>query len=133
MHLHRFFGSRTMMNSPGGQGSKRRSTRLKIAYLLLQFSGSRLEVSLFRLFIAAEEKVIGATLTQEAEGQEYIVTYLSRRLLDAESRYSFVERLCLSLYFACTKLRHYLLSSECKVFGQTDVLKHMIQRPILSG
>ena len=77
--------------------------------------------------------MIGAALTQEAEGQEYIITYLSRRLLDAESRYSFVERLCLSLYFACTKLRHYLLSSECKVFGQTDVLKHMIQRPILSG
>ena len=87
----------------------------------------------FRLYIAAEEKVIGAVLTQEAEGQEYVITYLSRRLLDAESRYSFVERLCLSLYFACTKLRHYLLSSECKVFSQTDVIKHMIHRPILSG
>ena len=45
----------------------------------------------FRLYIAAEEKVIGAALTQEAEGQEYIITYLSRRLLDAESRYSFVK------------------------------------------
>ena len=44
-----------------------------------------------------------------------------------------MEKLCLSLYYACTKLRHYLLSSECKVVGQTDVLKHMIQRPILSG
>ena len=63
----------------------------------------------------------------------YVITYLSRRLLDAESRYSFVERLCLSLYFACTKLRHYLLSSESKVFSQTDVIKHMIHRPILSG
>ena len=39
----------------------------------------------FRLYIAAEDKVIGAALTQEAEGQEYVVTYLSRRLLDAES------------------------------------------------
>ena len=62
-----------------------------------------------------------------------VITYLSRRLLDAESRYNFVERLCLSLYFACTKLRHYILSSEYKVFGQTDVIKHMIHRPILSG
>ena len=87
----------------------------------------------FRLYIAAEEKVIGAVLTQEAEGQEYVITYLSRRLLDAESRYSFVEWLCLSLYFACTKLRHYLLSSECKVFSQTDVIKHMIHMPILNG
>ena len=87
----------------------------------------------FRLYIAAEEKVIGAALTQEAEGKEYVVTYLSRRLLDVESRYSFLERLCMSLYFACTKLRHYLLSSECQVLSQTDVLKHMIQKPILSG
>src|SRR5664279_1633181 len=72
-------------------------------------------------------------LNQEAGGKEYVITYLSRRLLDAESRYSFVERLCLSLYYACTKLRHYLLSSECKVVGQTDVIKHMIQNRFLVG
>ena len=77
--------------------------------------------------------MIGAALTQEAGGKEYVITYLSRRLVGAESRYSFVEKLCLSLYYACTKLRRYLLSNECKVVGQTDVLRHMIQRPILSG
>ena len=32
----------------------------------------------FGLYIAAEEKVIGAALTQEAEGHEYVITYLSR-------------------------------------------------------
>ena len=31
----------------------------------------------FRLYVAAEDKVIGAVLTQETEGKEYIVTYLS--------------------------------------------------------
>ena len=70
-----------------------------------------------RLYIAAEERVIGAALTQEAEGKEYVITYLSPHLLDAESRYSFVEKLCLSLYYACTKLRHFLLSSKCNVVG----------------
>ena len=64
----------------------------------------------FRLYVAAEDKVIGAVLTQETEGKEYIITYLSRRLIDAETRYTFIEKLCLSLYYACTKLRHYLLS-----------------------
>jgi hypothetical protein len=38
----------------------------------------------FRLYIAAEDKVIGAVLTQETEGKEHVVTYLSRRLVDAE-------------------------------------------------
>ena len=48
-------------------------------------------------------------------------------------RYTSIEKLCLSLYYACTKLRHYLLSSTCIVVCQTDVIKHMLQNPILSG
>ena len=39
----------------------------------------------------------------------------------------------MSLYYACTKLRHYLLSSTCIVVCQTDVIKHMLQKPTLSG
>ena len=30
-------------------------------------------------------------------------------------------------------MRHYLLSSTCIVVCQTDVIKHMLQKPILSG
>jgi hypothetical protein len=47
----------------------------------------------FRLYIAAEDKVIGAVLIQETEGKEHVVTYLSRRLVDAETRYTFIEKL----------------------------------------
>ena len=39
----------------------------------------------------------------------------------------------MSLYYVCTKLRHYLLSSTCIVVCQTDVIKYMLQKPILSG
>ena len=87
----------------------------------------------FWLYVAAEDKVIVAVLTQETEGKEYIITYLSRRLIDAETRYTFVEKLCLSRYYVCTKLRHYLLSSTCIVVCQTGVSKHMLQKSILSG
>ena len=87
----------------------------------------------FWLYIAAKDNVIGAVLTEEEDGKEYIMTYLSHCLLDTETRYVFIERLCLCLYYACTKLRHYLLSSTCIVACQADVIKHMLQRPILSG
>ena len=60
----------------------------------------------FRLYVAAEDKVIDVVLTLEIEGKEYIITYVGRRLIDAETRYTFIENLCLSLYYACTKLRH---------------------------
>ena len=87
----------------------------------------------FRLYVAAEDKVIGAVLTQKTEGKEYVITYISRRLIDAVPRYTLIEKLCLSLYYVCTKLRHYLLSSTCIVVCQTDVIKHMLQKLILSG
>jgi hypothetical protein len=57
---------------------------------------------------------------------------MSRRLLDAETRYVFMEKLCLSLYYACSKFRH-ILSSSCIVACQYDIIKHMLLKPILSG
>jgi hypothetical protein len=87
----------------------------------------------FILYIAAEDKVFGAVLTQETEVKEHMVTYLSRRLVDAETRYTFIEKLCLCLFYACTKCRCYLLSSHCTISSQTDVIKYMLQNPIMSG
>jgi hypothetical protein len=58
---------------------------------------------------------------------------VSQRLLDAETRYVFVEKLCLFLYYACSKFRHYILSSSYIVACQYDVIKHMLLEPILSG
>jgi hypothetical protein len=88
---------------------------------------------LFRLYITAEDAMIGAVLTQVMEDKEHIITYLSRCLIDAETRYSFIKKLCLSLFYACSKVRHYLLSSTCVVACQADVIKNMLQLPILSG
>jgi hypothetical protein len=70
---------------------------------------------------------------QEFERKERVVYYVSRRHLDAETRYSAVERLCLCLYFSCTKLRPYLLTAECTVVCKDDVGKYMLSLPILKG
>jgi hypothetical protein len=87
----------------------------------------------FRLYIAAKDAVIGVVLTQVTDVKEHIITYLSRCLLDTETRYSFIEKLCLSLFYACSKLGHYLLSSTCILPCQADVIRHILQQPILSG
>jgi hypothetical protein len=76
--------------------------------------------------------MIRTVLTQVMEGKEHIITYLSQRLIDAETRYSFIEKLCLSLFYGCSKLRHYLLFSTCVVVCQADIIRHMLQQPILS-
>jgi hypothetical protein len=77
--------------------------------------------------------VIEAVLMQVMEGKEHVITYLSRCLIDAETRYSFIEKLCLSLFYVCSKLRHYVLSSTCVVACQANVIRHMLQQLILSG
>jgi hypothetical protein len=87
---------------------------------------------LFWLYITPEDVVIGVVLTQVTESREHIITYLSRCLINAETRYSFIEKLCLSFFYACSKLRHYLLSSNCVVACETDVIRHILQQPILS-
>jgi hypothetical protein len=91
-----------------------------------------IEIS-FRLYITAEDAVTGAVLTRVMDGKEHIFIYLSRHHIDAETRYSFIEKLCLPLFYACSKLRHYLLSSTCVVVCQANVIRHMLQQPILSG
>ena len=83
----------------------------------------------FRLYLSIDDTVIGSALIQEFEGKEYVIYYLSRRLVDAETRYSAIEKLCLCLYFSCTKLRHYLLLAICK----DDVVRYMLSMPIMSG
>jgi hypothetical protein len=81
---------------------------------------------LFRLYIAAEGAVNAAVLMKIREGKEHIITYLSWHLINAETRYAFIKKLSLSLFYVCSKLRHYLLSSACVVACQADVNKHML-------
>ena len=87
----------------------------------------------FKLYLSIDECAIGSALIQEFEGKEHVTYFISRRLLDAETRYSPVERLCLCLYFSCTKLRHYLLSAECVIVSKDDVIRYMLSLPILNG
>ena len=83
--------------------------------------------------MSADVHTIGSALIQEFEGKERVIFYLSRRLLDPETRYSPIKKLCLCLYFSCTKLQHYLLLAECIVVSKADVIKHMLSMPILNG
>jgi hypothetical protein len=87
----------------------------------------------FKLYVEADTQTIGSALMQEFEGNERVVAYLSRKLLDLQTRYSAVEKLCLCVYYSCTKFRHYLLNAECVVYSKFDIIKHMLSMPILNG
>ena len=87
-----------------------------------------------KLYISAAEESIGCLLAQDnGAGREQAVFYLSRRLKSPEVNYSPVEKLCLALFFAASKLRHYMLPAVTHVIAQTDVIRYMLTRPIVRG
>jgi hypothetical protein len=54
----------------------------------------------FKLYVAVGDHTIGSTLMQEFEEKERVIFYLSRRLLDPETRYSLIEK------FVCAYIFH---------------------------
>jgi hypothetical protein len=87
----------------------------------------------YKLYVAVDTQTIGSALIQDFEGKGRVVAYLSRKLLDPKTRYSAAEKLCLCVYYSCTKFPHYLLNAECIVYSKFDVIKHMLSMPILNG
>jgi ribonuclease HI len=72
-------------------------------------------------------------VVQVYDSMERVVFYLSRRMLDTETRYYKIEKLCLCLFFTCTKLQHILLFVEIIIICKSDVIKHMLSSPMLKG
>ncbi|KAM1010271.1 hypothetical protein ACFX2C_045768 [Malus domestica] len=87
-----------------------------------------------KLYISTAEESIGCLLAQDNDaGREQAIFYLSRNLNQPETNYSTVEKLCLAVFFAASKLRHYMLPSVTQVIAQTDVIRYMLTRPIIKG
>jgi len=86
------------------------------------------------LYIATQERSLGALCAQEnEERKERASYYLSRMLVVAELHYSPVEKMCLALMFAVQKLRHYMQAHTVRVISKADPIKYILSRPILSG
>jgi hypothetical protein len=87
----------------------------------------------FYVYLSVGDTSIASVVIQVHDDKERVVFYLSRRMLDWEIRYPDIEKLCLCLFFTCTKLRHLLLSAETIVIYKSDVIKHMLSAPVLKG
>ncbi|XP_059658752.1 uncharacterized protein LOC132305086 [Cornus florida] len=87
-----------------------------------------------RLYLSAADESIGTLLAQNNEwGKEQAIYYLSRVLTLVECRYTSIEKLCLSLYYAAMKLRTYMLPVAVYIISQIDLIKYMFSRPLITG
>jgi ribonuclease HI len=72
-------------------------------------------------------------VVQVYDGDEKVVFYLSRRMVDTETRYHEIEKLCLYLFFTCTKLQYIMLSVEIIIICKSNIIKHMPTAHVLKG
>jgi transposase InsO family protein len=77
----------------------------------------------------------GAVLQQDQGRGLQPIAFLSKKMLDAETRYPVHEQELLAVIHALTTWRHYLLGSRFKVIVRTDhkSLQHFKTQPQLSG
>ncbi|KAJ0742766.1 putative nucleotidyltransferase, Ribonuclease H [Helianthus annuus] len=84
------------------------------------------------LYLAVSGNAVSAVLVKDHEGQQYPVYYVSKSLLDAETRYSHLEKLILALVMASTKLRHYFETHRIHIKTNYPV-KNVLRKPEMSG
>ena len=84
------------------------------------------------IYLAVSETAVSAVLIREEEGRQQPVYYVSKTLLDAETRYSQLEKLALALITAGRKLRPYFQCHPIVVLTQYP-LRSILHKPELSG
>ncbi|RVW78292.1 Retrovirus-related Pol polyprotein from transposon 297 [Vitis vinifera] len=64
------------------------------------------------LYLSVSDVALGCMLAQlDDSGKDRAIYYLSKRMLDYETRYVMIERYCLALVWATRRLRHYMTES----------------------
>ena len=85
------------------------------------------------LYIAAQERSVGALLAQENdESKKNVLYYLNRMMTSNELNYSPIEKLCLTLIFAIQKLKHYFQVHTIRLISKSNSIKYVMTRPVLS-
>ena len=79
-----------------------------------------------------EEWAVSSVLVKEAEGKHLPIYYVSKILLDAETRYPEVERLVLALMVTVRRLRPYFSAYKVVVLTNQP-LKQILERAGVSG
>ncbi|XP_060972398.1 uncharacterized protein LOC133038310 [Cannabis sativa] len=83
------------------------------------------------VYLAVSEAAVSAVLVREDKGKQLPIYYVSKSLLDAETRYN-TENLALALIHAAVKLRPYFQCHPITVLT-TFPLKTILHKPELSG
>ncbi|KAL6321720.1 hypothetical protein AAG906_031232 [Vitis piasezkii] len=84
------------------------------------------------LYLSVSNIALGCMLAQlDDSGKERAIYYLSKRMLDYETRYVMIEHFCLALFWATRRLRHYMTEYLVHLISRLDSLRYLFDRPTL--
>ena len=86
----------------------------------------------FLLYIAASATTIAMVLVQDnLHGQEHVIYYASKNLIDSETRYSHVEKLALATVITVQKFRHYILLCTSTILVDQNLMYYILTSQVL--
>ncbi|KAL0734088.1 hypothetical protein Bca4012_010298 [Brassica carinata] len=91
-----------------------------------------LDGEILLLYLAVSEHAVSGPLVREEGRQEYPIYYISKSLIDAETRYSHLEKLALALVTAARKPHPYFQAHQVMVMTSFPI-KAVLHKPGVSG
>nr|CAN81302.1 hypothetical protein VITISV_024592 [Vitis vinifera] len=86
------------------------------------------------LYLSVSDVALGCMLAQlDDSGKDRAIYYLSKRMLDYETRYVVIEHYCLALVWATRRLRHYMTEYSVHLISRLDPLRYLFDRLALIG
>ena len=84
---------------------------------------------LLLLYLSISDIALGCMLDQlNDSGNERAIYYLSKNMLNCETKYVMIERFCLELVWATRKLRHYMTEYSVHLISRLDSLRYFFDR-----
>ena len=81
----------------------------------------------FLLYIVSSATTITMVLVQDnLHGQEHVIYYASKNLMDSKTHYSCVEKLALAMVIAVQKFRHYILLRTTTVLVDKNPMYYIL-------
>ena len=86
------------------------------------------------LYLSVSNVTLGCMLAQLDDfDKERAIYYLSKRMLEYETRYIIIERFFLALVWATRRLRHYMTEYSVQLVSRLDPLRYLFDIPVLTS
>ncbi|PKA59800.1 RNA-directed DNA polymerase like [Apostasia shenzhenica] len=126
---------RCLRNNKGGQWTNECEaafTELKKYLTSALILVAQKEGAVLSLYLGVSDTAVSAVIVDDNKGVQHSIFYISRILLDVESRYPTLEKLALALLVTARKLHPYFQSHIIQVVTDQPLLK-ILHTPEVSG